>query len=116
MADLSAQYRTILKDEFAAKTRVNPKFTQSAFARYLGLDRTYFSKLTAGKILLSLDVAERLVCRMKLKDAARTEFLLSAADEQRCHALYLIDPRLTDCDPQAHAMNVQPVSRKRLNA
>ena len=113
MADLTARYRTILKDEFVEKTRVNPKFTQSAFARYLGLDRTYFSKLTAGKILLSLDVAERLTRRLKLKDPVRAEFLLSAADEQRCHALYLIDPRLTDCDPQAHEMNVQPASRKR---
>src|SRR5665213_1887907 len=101
MADLTAQYRTILKDEFAAKTKANPRFTQGAFARYLGLDRTYFSKLTAGKILLSLDVAESMARRLKLKDAVRTEFLLSAAEEQRCHALYLIDPRLTDCDPQA---------------
>lgn len=113
MADLTARYRALLSEEYERRAKRNAKFNQSAFARFLGLDRTYFSKLSAGKILLSLDVAERITRKLKLDTRSRAEFLLSAAEEQRCHALYLIDPSLTDCDPKEHKTNIQPASRSK---
>ncbi len=112
MADMSAQYRQILNDEYTRRKSKNPRYTQSAFARSLGVDKTYWSKLRSGKIILSLDIAEKLTTQLKLDQKARAAFLLSAADEQRCHALYLIDPSLTDCDPDQHAENRAPAPRR----
>ena len=80
MSDLTAHYRIVLEEEYACKAKANPRFTRNAFAKYLGLDRTYFSKLSAGKILLSLDVAERVTRKLSLDPASRADFLLSVAE------------------------------------
>ena len=82
------------------------------YARSLGVDGSYFSKLLSGKILLSLDLADNLAKKLKLSKEERTEFLLSAAEEQKCHALYLIDPALTECNPALDILNKQPQSKK----
>ena len=49
--------------------------------------------------MLSVDVAASMAKKLKLNDEMRKQFIMSAAEEQKCHALYLIDPNLTDCDP-----------------
>jgi transcriptional regulator with XRE-family HTH domain len=113
MADLTAQYRIILEEEYRCRSEQNSRYSRNAFARLLGIDNTYLSKLTRGKILLSLDIAERITKRLKLDPKTRAEFLMSAAEEQRCHALYLIDPSLTECDPNTRELNLQPASRKK---
>lgn len=113
MADLNALYRIRIADEFKQKRAKNPRYSQSAFARFLGVDTTYLSKLLKGKILLSLDLAEQITRKLGLTPVERREFLLSVAEEQRCHALYLIDPALTECDPKVSDSNTQPRSRKK---
>lgn len=52
MADLDARYRSILSEQFELRAKRNPRFSKNAFAKALGLDRTYYSKLSSGKILL----------------------------------------------------------------
>ena len=115
MADLDADYRKILGAALASKKNVNSRYSNNSFARTLGVDATYLSKLSRGKILLSLDLAEKITRRLKLSPAERTRFLLSAAEEQRCHAMYLIDPALTDCDSSQHEKNLLPASRKKVS-
>jgi cyanate lyase len=113
MADLNAVYRQILKESFALKKEKNPRYSLRGFARFLGVDPTFLSKLMSGKLLLSLDQAEKMTKKLKLKSDDRATFLLSAADEQKCHALYLIDPSLTDCDPAADTSNRMPASKRK---
>lgn len=114
MADLAAEYRLILSEEYKKRAKRNPRYTQSAFARSLGVDRTYLSKLTAGNILLSLDIADQITLALRLSPELRKVFLLSAAEEQRCHALYLTDPSLTECEPEKREINVKPPPRGKL--
>jgi transcriptional regulator with XRE-family HTH domain len=97
MADLNATYRIVLADEYKKRVSKNKKYSKNSFARFLGINNTYLSKLLSGKILLSLDIAEKITKRLQLGGPARSDFLLSAAEEQKCHALYLIDPLLTEC-------------------
>lgn len=111
MADLNAYYRKILSDELQVRRKRNPRYSLRAFALFLGVDNGYLSKLTAGKVLLSLDLADKLTKRLKLSPSVRKDFLLSAAEEQRCHTLYLIDPKLTDCEEELHETNLLPRSQ-----
>ena len=76
----------------------------------LGMDNGFLSKLLSGKTMLSLDLADKITKRLKLNIEERKEFLLSAAEEQKCHALYLIDPVLTECQEDLHETNLLPRS------
>jgi transcriptional regulator with XRE-family HTH domain len=112
MADLNAAYRILVSEEFKRRCAKNSRYSQSAFAKSLGIDTTYMSKLLTGKILLSLDLAEQITKKLNLSREKKREFLLSVAEEQKCHALYLIDPSLTECDPHTPDSNSRPKSRK----
>lgn len=113
MADLNATYRIRIQNEYKARAAKNSRYSQSAYAKFLGLDTTYLSKLLNGKILLSLDLAEQITKKLKLTPTERKEFLFSVAEEQKCHALYLIDASLTDCDPESAEANTRPKPRKK---
>ena len=113
MADLEATYRVRLSEEFKAKRSKNSRYSQNAYAKFLGLDTTYMSKLLKGKILLSLDLADQITKKLNLKEEERREFLFSVAEEQECHALYSIDPSLTECNSKTHELNSQPKTRKK---
>lgn len=108
MSDINASYRKILFSEFQTRKAKNPRYSVRAFAKYLFLDNGFLSKLFSGKVLLSLDLADKITKRLKLTPELRREFLLSAAEEQRCHALYLIDPSLTECEIELHETNLLP--------
>ena len=108
MADLDAYYRRYLIDELARRRAKNRRYSLRAFARALGVDGGFLSRLLAGKALLAIEKADRLSRRLRLLDDARREFLLSAAEEQKCHALYLLDPTLTECAPEQDAINRSP--------
>ncbi|MCX6124209.1 MAG: helix-turn-helix domain-containing protein [Proteobacteria bacterium] len=112
MADLEAEYRVTLKRHFDLKISKNKRYSLRSFAKFLGVDPTYLSKLFSGKLLLSLDSADRITKKLKLEGKERATFLLSAAEEQKCHALYLIDPLLTDCHPATDEVNRLPKSRR----
>lgn len=112
MADLEAEYRLTLKRHFDLKISKNKRYSLRSFARFLGVDPTYLSKLLSGKLLLSLDTADRMTKKLKVEGEERTTFLLSAAEEQKCHALYLIDPSLTDCNPATDELNRLPKPRR----
>ncbi len=113
MADLDAEYRQVLKAEYSARAAKNPRYSHTAFARFLGLDATYFSKLSSGSILLSLPLADSITRKLKLSSDCRAKFLLSVAEEHHCHSLYLIDPSLTACIPDKSATNAAPKFRGR---
>lgn len=81
MSDLSAAYRKLINDEFRRRRTKNSRYSQSAFAKFLGLDTTYLSKLIKGKILLSLDLAEKITKKLNLTTNERKDFLLSIAEE-----------------------------------
>jgi transcriptional regulator with XRE-family HTH domain len=114
VADLTASYRILINKEFKRRCEKNLRYSQNAFAKYLGLNSTYMSKLLKGKILLSLNLAERIMKKLNLSESEEKEFLLSVAEEQKCHALYLINPSLTECDPENDESNFEPKPRKKL--
>lgn len=91
----------------------NPRYSKNAYAKFLGVSAAYYSKLMAGKIMISLDLADSISKILKLSEKERKASLLSVVDEQRCHALYLIDPDYTECDEELDEVNVQPVKRSR---
>ena len=113
MADMGARYRVFLLEELRRRKGKNARYSLRGYARALGVDVGFLSKLLSGKALLSLDLADRVAKKLKITGELRAEFLMSAAEEQRCHALYLIDPSLTECDPSLHEVNVEPKSRKK---
>ncbi len=108
MADLNAEYRMILNSEFKIRKEKNARYSLRAFALLLGVDASYLSKINSGKLMLSVDVAASMAKKLKLNEEIRKQFILSAAEEQRCHAVYLIDPNLTDCDPSKESLNKSP--------
>lgn len=113
MTDLDAFYRIYLKQEFAKRKAKNSRYSLRAFARSLGWDIGFVSRLLAGKCLLSLDLADTVARKLRLDETTRKEFLLSAIEEQKCHALYLIDPDLTDCEEEKRETNLLPRKRGR---
>ena len=113
MSDLDAFYRIYLKKGLESRTLRNRRYSVRAYARSLGVDNGYLSRLLSGKLLLSLELAGKILSRLELTDVDRREFILSAAEEQKCHALYLLDPSLTDCASELHETNVLPTPRKR---
>lgn len=62
--------------------------------------------------MLSLDVADQMTKRLQLSKEERTEFIVSAVEEQKCHALYLLDTELTSCDANLHETNLLPKTKK----
>lgn len=113
MADLEAHYRIVIQKEYDVRASKNKGYSKNAFAKFLGLTPSYLSKLLQGKILMSLEIADQAAKKLGLEASARRKFLFSVAEEQRCHALYLIDPHLTDCDPAENEANQRPLSRRR---
>jgi transcriptional regulator with XRE-family HTH domain len=111
MADLKAFYRVYLKTEFQNRSRKNTRYSLRAFAKSLAIDNGQLSKILSGNILLSVDLAAKIAEKLHLSGSARADFLISAAEEQKCHALYLIDPALTDCDLKEHKMNLLPLRK-----
>jgi transcriptional regulator with XRE-family HTH domain len=108
VADLYAEYRIILNSEFKIRKEKNPRFSLRAFALLLGVDASYLSKINSGKLILSVDIADKMTHKLKLNIEDRKKFILSAAEEQRCHAVYLVDPNLTDCEPSKDSLNKNP--------
>jgi transcriptional regulator with XRE-family HTH domain len=98
MADAEAFYRKVLQEEFARRKVKNKRYSLRAFAGSLRMDNGQLSKILSGKALLSVDLADQIAKRLKLEDETRVEFLTSAAEEQKCRLLYLVDPSLTDCE------------------
>lgn len=113
MADLEAFYREMIQREYEKRVQKNPRYSKNAYAKFLGLSPAYYSKLMSGKIMISLDIADRITKKLKLGADERRASLLSVAEEQRCHALYLIGSELTSCDPSLDNLNVLPKSRKK---
>ncbi len=101
MADFEAFYRVYLKEELRLRKSKNRRYSLRAFAKSLKIDNGQLSKIIAGKALLSVDLADQVAKALKLTGTDRVEFLTSAAEEQKCHLLYLVDPSLTDCDSEA---------------
>jgi transcriptional regulator with XRE-family HTH domain len=111
MADLEAYYRERLKSELDKRKRSNPRYSIRAFARAINLDNGYLSKLLSGKVMLSLDLADQITKRLQLSKEERAEFIVSAIEEQKCHALYLLDAELTECDENLHEINLLPKTK-----
>lgn len=111
MADLKAFYRIQLQKEYDERLNKNPRYSKNSFVKFLGITPSYYSKLMGGKILLSLELADKISKKLGLSSDLRRDFILSVADEQRCHALYLIDPSLTSCDPECTETNKHPKKR-----
>lgn len=98
MADLDTDYRKTLKEQMDLRKQKNPRYSLRSFARLLNCDPTYLSKLNSGKLMLSVERANDFAGRLKLSGSERKSFILSAAEELKCHSLYQVDPSLTDCE------------------
>lgn len=113
MADLEAFYRLRLKSELQARVQKNRRYSVRSFARGLNVDNGQLSKVLRGQALLSIDLADKFAKKLKLNVEERKKFILSAAEEQQCHALYLVDPALTECDEALHESNLVPAPHPR---
>lgn len=113
MADLEADYREMLMNEFKERVARNKRYSLRAFARDLGVNPGYLPKLFAGKTIPSLETAQDIADRMRLEKVEKARFLKSVAEDQKCHALYVLDPTLTECSPETHAANALPAKKKR---
>lgn len=98
MADKEALYRIYLKKKLQRRQSTNKRYSLRAFASSLKIDNGQLSKIISGKALLSVDLADQVAKKMGLKGDSRIQFLTSAAEEQKCRLLYLVDPSLTDCE------------------
>jgi uncharacterized protein (TIGR02147 family) len=80
------QYRERLQSELKRRQRINPSYSMRAFARDLGLNHTFLSKILSGKNELShvraLSVAQKLGYSRKqaLEFTSRTEATLLTLD------------------------------------
>jgi transcriptional regulator with XRE-family HTH domain len=108
MADLEAYYRLKLKEEYELRLQKKSSYSQNSFAKFLGMTSSYYSKLMKGKIILSLDLADKITKKLQLSQENRKSFILSVSEEHHCHALYLIDPTYTDCNPKLDTSNSLP--------
>lgn len=111
MANLKALYRLKLDQEYQNRVGGNSRFSKNSFAKFLGLTPSYYSKMTNGKIILSLELGEQIVTKLNLSPKDREIFLHSIAEEQKCHSLYQIDPSLTTCNPDDKETNELPKKR-----
>ncbi len=100
MPDINADYRAILHTELNARKSKNSHYSLRAFSRHLEVDPSYLSKLISGKLIVSVDLADSLAKRLKLSNDQYTQFVLSAAEENKCQSLYDVNPDLTDCDKE----------------
>ena len=91
-------YRAYLKEELERRIQTNPQYSLRAFASALDLDPTYLSKVLNGKLMMSVENADRICEVLNLVEETRRDFLLSVAEERRCHSLKKVAPDLTDCD------------------
>ncbi len=112
MPDLEASYRSILAREFKAKQAKNKRFSLRAFANLLKCDPTQMSKILSGKLILSVDMAGAFAKTLKLSEEDRKNFILSAAEEQKCRALSLVDRSLTDCGSESDSEESCSKSKK----
>ncbi len=112
MSDLEAHYRKVIKKHYDLKLKKNPRYSKNAYSKFLGISAAYYSKVMSGKLMMSLEVADKITRVLKLTFLERKKTLLSVAEEQRCHALYLIDPSLTKCRPERAVTNFLPKKRK----
>lgn len=115
MADLEAEYRLILDREYKKRVAKNDLYSKNSFSKKLQVSSSYYSKLMKGEILLPVDRANEMAFLLELSHEERKKFVLSCAEEQKCHALYLIDPIYTDCNPDLADLNKYPFSRKNKN-
>jgi transcriptional regulator with XRE-family HTH domain len=98
MTNSQTFYQTHLRAELNRRKSKNPRYSSRAFSKSLGVDNGLLSRLLSGKSLLSLDLADKISKKLKMTNETRRAFILSAIEEQKCHALYLLDPTLTDCN------------------
>ena len=98
MPDINADYRVILHSELNSRKLKNSQYSLRAFSKHLEIDPSYLSKLIAGKLIASVDLADSLAKKLKLNHEQYSQFVLSAAEENKCQSLYEVNPDLTDCD------------------
>lgn len=67
-------YRRILADILKKKCEKNPRFSQGAFAKQLGLTSSRLSEILSGKQGLSIKWAVRIAEKLKLSDADKEHF------------------------------------------
>lgn len=91
-------YVKYLAHEFEMRSQSNAQYSLRVFAKYLGVDASFLSKVLARRLVLSLKQGEKLAARLCLSEDDRKKFLLSIAEEQKCKSLAKVDTTLTDCD------------------
>ncbi len=100
MPDINADYRAILYSELSTRKLKNSRYSLRAFSKHLEIDPSYLSKLIAGKLIVSVDLADSLAKKLNLCNDQYTQFVLSAAEENKCQSLYEVNPDLTDCNKE----------------
>lgn len=88
----------ILEAELLKRQSKNKSYSVRAFCRDLQIDPSYLSKVLNKEAALSLKSANKIALKLELDEEARKIFLLATADDQKCWALYQLDPTLTDCE------------------
>lgn len=76
-------YRAYVGDELARRRGANPRYSLRGFAKTLGLDAGYLSKVLSGQMPLSLGAAKKVVAALKMSDAEAQLLIEAIADGAR---------------------------------
>lgn len=79
--DSAASFRGLLRERFLSLKQKNQSFSLRSFARYLGVDQSYLSKVLKGEKRFSTDIMASLSARLGLTPA-QTKSLLNSSNFQ----------------------------------
>jgi uncharacterized protein (TIGR02147 family) len=96
MIQTSLDYREILKREYALRASKNPRYSLTAFARFLGISQSRLSKIFSYKQGLSREFAERIADRLGYSASEKQLFvdLVESAHSRSPMARKLASARL----------------------
>lgn len=104
----SQNYREILKNEFDTRQQKNPKLSQSAFARFIGLTPAHLSAIFLNKKGLSKIVAQRIAHKLFTNLEKQQQFVNLAESEhgRNLHSRQNANRRVTQ-SLMAHTLDVE---------
>ena len=80
-------FRTFLEHELARRNSVNPNYSLRAFARDLGVDSSFLSKLLNGKRSMTVRTIINLAPRLSLPEAEVQDFIQKANGRRRRYSV-----------------------------
>jgi uncharacterized protein (TIGR02147 family) len=82
-------YITLLQNELARRSRLNPQYSLRSFAKQIGMDASLLSKVLKNQRKLTLENAKKIIKRCQMNPADKKLFWSSLVQErEKLHTLY----------------------------